>query len=404
MKPGTPGFVGARLREAREARWLTATSLADLLGVTRSAVSQYENDVQSPRPDVMKRICDCLNLPLHFFLRPLEELPKPISFYRSMSAATKAARIRAERRREWLRDIVLFLTEYVVLPTLKFPMFDLPNDPKLISDHNIESIAAEARKFWKLSNAPISNVVRLLENNGAIVARDYFELKTLDAFSLWDNLDNTPYVILGADKGSACRSRTDIGHEIGHLLLHHNIKSTTLNKKAEFDLIERQAFKFSGAFHLPAEKFSDDFYSVSLDALRALQYKWKVSLGLMIERVRDLELISEEQRQRLWININRRGWRIKEPLDDEIEVERPLLLKKSFDLLVSEGIQNKETILEKLPYSPSDIEALTEFSLSSLGDQEPSLTIKSPLKRSAGVDAIANGKILQFKQLRESDN
>jgi hypothetical protein len=124
----------------------------------------------------------------------------------------------------------------------------------------------------------------------------------------------------------------------------------------------------------------------------------------MIERSRDLELISEEQRQRLWININRRGWRLKEPLDEEIEVERPLLLRKSFDLLVSEGIQNKETILEKLPYSPSDIEALTEFSLSSLGDQEPGLTIKASLKRSEGIDAIAKGKILQFKQLRDSGN
>jgi Zn-dependent peptidase ImmA (M78 family) len=246
--------------------------------------------------------------------------------------------------------------------------------------------------------------VRLLENNGAIVVRDYFEVKTLDAFSLWDRLDNTPYVILGADKGSAARSRTDIGHEIGHLLLHRNIKPALLNKKAEFDLIERQAFKFSGAFHLPAEVFSNDFYAISVDSLRALQYKWKVSLGVMIERARDVELISEEQRQRLWINVNRRGWRVKEPLDDEIEVEHPLLLRKSFDLLVSEGIQSKDTILDQLPYSPSDIEALTECSLSSLEDHEPWLKTKTSRKHSSGPDAIIDGKILQFKHLRGSDN
>ena len=39
MKLGTPGFVGPRLREAREGRGLTAMSLAELLGITRSAIS-----------------------------------------------------------------------------------------------------------------------------------------------------------------------------------------------------------------------------------------------------------------------------------------------------------------------------------------------------------------------------
>src|SRR5262245_27483158 len=223
MKPGTPGFVGTRLREAREARGLTAISLADLLGVTRAAVSQYENDLQSPRPEVMKRICDCLNLPLRFFLRPVVERPTPTSFYRSMSAATKAARIRAEKRREWLREIVLYLREYIVLPTVHFPVFNFPSNPQLISDDDIESVATMARQFWNLSNGPIANVVRLLENNGSIIARDYFEVKTLDAFSRWDGMDNIPYVILSADKDSAARSRTDIGHELGHLLLHRNV-------------------------------------------------------------------------------------------------------------------------------------------------------------------------------------
>jgi transcriptional regulator with XRE-family HTH domain len=40
---GTPGFVGDRLREAREARGLSAVSLADLLGITRQAISLYES-------------------------------------------------------------------------------------------------------------------------------------------------------------------------------------------------------------------------------------------------------------------------------------------------------------------------------------------------------------------------
>lgn len=38
MRLGTPGFLGARLKEAREARSMTGSSLAEVLGVTRQAV------------------------------------------------------------------------------------------------------------------------------------------------------------------------------------------------------------------------------------------------------------------------------------------------------------------------------------------------------------------------------
>ena len=42
MRTGSPGFVGCRLREAREVRQLTAIGLAELVGSTSSAISSYE--------------------------------------------------------------------------------------------------------------------------------------------------------------------------------------------------------------------------------------------------------------------------------------------------------------------------------------------------------------------------
>jgi transcriptional regulator with XRE-family HTH domain len=86
MRPGTPGFVGGRLREGREARGLTATSLADLLGVSKQAVSRYESGELTPAPEVMRKIGGALNLSIHFFLRP-ESPPDPsVTFFRSMSS------------------------------------------------------------------------------------------------------------------------------------------------------------------------------------------------------------------------------------------------------------------------------------------------------------------------------
>ena len=53
MRVGTPGFVGARLAEARQARGLNGTELADLIGVSPQSVSQYEHEKQRPSPDML---------------------------------------------------------------------------------------------------------------------------------------------------------------------------------------------------------------------------------------------------------------------------------------------------------------------------------------------------------------
>src|SRR3990172_1641588 len=123
MKRGTPGFVGTRLREAREARGLTAISLAELVGVTRQAISQYENGDAAPGPDIMDRLCTVLNLPAQFFSRRIPGRERNAIIYRSMSAATKASRTRAERRLGWLQEIVSYLRTIVDFPGPNLPTF-----------------------------------------------------------------------------------------------------------------------------------------------------------------------------------------------------------------------------------------------------------------------------------------
>jgi Zn-dependent peptidase ImmA (M78 family)/transcriptional regulator with XRE-family HTH domain len=359
MRLGTPGFLGARLKEAREARSMTGSSLAEVLGVTRQAVSRYEAGELTPSPEVMHAICACLNLPHHFFFRPMRDYPDEPIFWRSMSAATKMARTRGERRIKWLREMVLYVREYVNFPPLHFPEFDCPRQPTLIADELIEEIASGAREFWKLRDAPIPNLVRLLEQHSTIIARDGLDAETLDALSLWGSVENLPYIILNADKQSAIRSRTDAAHELGHLLLHRNIKRSQLLKKEEHKLIEDQAFRFARAFLLPASSFANDVYALSLDALRSIQSKWKVSLGIMVKRAEDLDLINEEQTKKLWISLNRRGWKFREPFDEEIEIETPQLLSKVFNLVITEQVQSKDEIRWEIPYAPGDIEALS---------------------------------------------
>lgn len=199
----------------------------------------------------------------------------------------------------------------------------------------------------------------LLENNGASVAYDDLHADTLDAFSDVLPIPGAPpYITLGADKAIAVRSRFDAAHELGHNILHRNIEYSALNRMADYALMERQAHRFAAAFLLPADAFASDFYSSNLDTLLNLKSKWRCSVAMMVKRAGDLNFISPEQEKGLWISLSRRGWRIKEPLDDELKIERPQLIKQAFGMLLNEKIKTREEILSQIPLCSIDIEQL----------------------------------------------
>lgn len=362
MRAGTPGFEGSRLREARESRGLTAVSLAEVVGVTPQSISLYEHGRSSPSPEVMEKLAATLNMPAHFFTLPPRETESNAIFYRSMSSATKGARRRAERRFSWLQDLTRLVSEYVALPDSALPDLDLPEDPNLLSDTEIEAAADEARKQWGMWEGPIGNMVALLENHGALISRDTLGAESLDSLSEYSEEEGRAFIILGTDKGTAVRWRFDAAHELGHLLMHRYVDQRQLARPPEFKRIEEQAHRFAAAFLLPLGSFADDFFAASLDALRAIKPKWKVSIGMMIKRARHAELISEDAERRLWISYSRQKWRRAEPYDDSIAVEEPRLLRRALELILEKGIQTPADIVTRLGLPTHDVEKLAGFS------------------------------------------
>ncbi len=356
MRIGTPGFCGARLTEAREARGLSQASLAELAQLKAQSVSQYEQGKQSPSPEALETICEKLNLPERFFLRPLVEHSTERITYRSLSSATKTARIRAERRLGWLKDIVVYLRAYLEFPGINMPAFNLPDDPTKITMAQIEGIADECRSYWNLGYGPLKDVVLLLENAGVILVRTNFGVDSLDAFSQWDS--GVPFVFLNADKGSAVRSRFDAAHELGHLVLHRHLLDKQIKNLAIHSILENQAHRFAGALLLPERSFSQEVWAPTLDAFVSLKKHWRCAVAMMVSRCEHLGMLDEVQVKRAWINLSRRGWRTEEPLDNVLEPEEPKLLRRSFQLLIEEGIKTREEITMELRLNPFDVEDL----------------------------------------------
>jgi Zn-dependent peptidase ImmA (M78 family)/DNA-binding XRE family transcriptional regulator len=398
MKVGTAGFIGERLREAREARGLTAISLASIVGTSRAAISQYEQGVQSPRPEVMEKICKTLRMPDSFFVAAREKYDGAI-YWRSLASTQKLARQAAEVRLDWFQDIVNYSKEFVEYPDTRIPSIDLPGDPLKLTDDDIEKIAMQVRKYWELGEDPIPNAVAVLENNGVFISRDDLFVPEIDGLSRWSP-GESPCCLIASGKQSAVRSRMDIFHELGHLILHRYMDQRMILSPLIHKIIEKQAFVFAGAFAMPQESFAADVYSLSLDSFVGLKMRWKVAIGAMIMRCSQLGMTTEDKIEKLWIAKTARGWRTKEPLDDVIPIEQPELVSGAIKIMLQS--ERADRVVSALRLSASDVEDLAGLAPSTLEKRQDNLTVMVP----SGVETRIKqrgksaDKVLQFGDAR----
>ena len=227
-----------------------------------------------------------------------------------------------------------------------------------LSDGDIEGIAEETRTHWNMGNGPISNMTLLAENNGVVAVRMPMGTVRLDAFSTWDTA--RPYIVIGDDGQSAFRTRFNVCHELGHLVLHQHMTQAEHESKRYFKMIEAQADRFASAFLTPAATFSGDITRPTLDAFRNLKPKWRTSVKMMIHRAGDLGVINREEARRLYIAYNQRSWHRGEPFDEEA-IEEPRLVRRAFELLVDNDIIERPQVSAALPFNQEDIESLANL-------------------------------------------
>jgi Zn-dependent peptidase ImmA (M78 family)/transcriptional regulator with XRE-family HTH domain len=374
----TNKFNGNMLREARQARGLKASQLANELAITRQAVSSYENNKKQPSSEIVHKICDVLNIPQNFLFQSSQIENDDFSlspiFYRSFSSAPISSRDIAKTKAKWTRRIFHFLNKYVEFPEVNVPYSLSPPSPLELNNDLIEEIAEKVRDYWNIGLGPISNIVWLAENNGIVISKCFLNTKKLDGLSFWDA--ERPYILLAQDKLSPSRSRFDVAHEIGHLILHKNLDKSLI-KSAEKDfekLIENQANRFAAAFLFPKKMYIGEIGDrTMLEKFRLKKPRWKVSIGMMMYRAKDLGLISDTKYKSLCQQYSRKGWQKKEPLEERIEIEEPKLMSGSMRLLIEKNVISRSEILESLCLERSDIEDLSCLSENFLNPKITSL-------------------------------
>lgn len=340
-----------RIKEARKSVGLNQRELADLIGVTRQSVSQWEQGAKNPDGSTLFQIASALKQPVSYFTtdRPATFGESSVAFYRAFGAQTKKRNEQCDAWKDWLVQATAFLCNAVKIPDTVLPDWGPSASDGVYRTEEIEAAAKECRRAWGLGDGPIANVVALMETKGIIFTQTHFGAEDVNAFSYWNGA--RPFVFLSAQSGSCVRQRFDAAHELGHLMLHRGVSVDELEDAPTLRRIEAEANRFAGAFLLPEDTYPNEVFTTRLDGFVELKRRWKVSVQAQIYRCHDLDIFSDDQVLNLRKSISKNRWLKTEPLDSEMPLERPNILRKAVEIVTSSGVMSIDDILNNVRLS-----------------------------------------------------
>lgn len=324
-------FTPSRLTLARKRRGLTLVELGNRVGVTSQSLSNYERGRQQPSEGTLRILADVLDFPPAFFFAPeVDEIDAKSVNFRArskMAASTRDAALAESRLAIELSD---WIDERFKLPQVNLPTPGRKMNPELAVEY--------LREYWRLGeDTSIRNTIHMVEAHGVRVFSLAPEYSEVDAFSFWR--DGRPFIFLNTLK-SAPRSRFDVAHELGHLIMHCDDDTGFRTRAAE-----KEADEFASMLLMPkrslAARVPD---SPTTDQIIRLKRHWNVSALALTYRLHSLGLISDWQYRQSVIELGRLGFRTGEP--DAGARETSMLLKKVFGFLWEQGTTPRHVAVE----------------------------------------------------------
>lgn len=317
-------FNGAELRLARIFSGLALEEVAERVEKTRQYVHKLETGQAAPTEQLLGQLASVLQVEPAFFTNSRKLMIGEEQFhFRKLFTTRAMVKQVAMARGELIGRLVTYLDHELRLPELR-----IPEVANAHTSEDIERAAELCRREWELGLGPIANMNRLAEHVGAIVTSFQSVSKEIDALSV---AVKRPIIVRNEAKESVCRQRFDVGHELGHFVLHAG--QTTGDR-----VTENQANRFASALLIPRTMMAKLFprpRGSRLDwiGLREFKLDWKVSKAAILYRARQLELISDEQYKTGVITLRRTGEATGEREDNLITKEAPELLARSFTVL-----------------------------------------------------------------------
>lgn len=314
-------LTASRLVLARKRRRMTLSALAKKSGISVRSLTAFENGHKTPAPETLVTLAEALGLPVSFFAAPeIEEIATDAVSFRALSKMSALDRDSARGAGRIVVEINDWLESRFGLPEP-----DVPTLPHL----SPEEAADRVRALWGLGEAPIPNMVHLLESHGVRVFSLAADCASVDAFSFrWKR--TRPFIVLNLQK-SGERGRFDAAHELGHLVLHSE------HRIPHGQEAEQEAQQFASAFLMPkAGLLAQRLYAADARRILSAKLKWQVAAVALAYRLKDLGLLTEWNYRTAVKQLSQMGYRSGEP--GGITRESSQLLGKVFSTLRAQKI------------------------------------------------------------------
>jgi len=376
-------FNGKRLREARYYNSLSITQLADKLSISKQMVSKYENGRSSPSLENLFKIMKTLGFPKDFFYDDYDiPLKTGGTFYRSLLTSTQKQKAPSNvlmKAASIYRD---FLESYVEFPR---------EDNIDLSSYSPEDAAQKLRNYWNLGDMPIQNMINIMESHGLTIIFLPDKMEKIDAFGSYRIVKDNKYYIVAVRKNTSFfKEQFSLAHELAHKVLHASVWDPADLDNYEYRLMEKQANAFASAFLLPRNSFIENIKNVnSLEEVFEKKKQWFASGSAIIQRMKQLSLITENDYIKYQKQISYKRYRKSEPYDNDLNypVQCPTLLNQATKLIVNSGLMKSYEIPDiiqntyKVKYPSKLLEEITLLPHNYFDFIERSALIEMNLKR-----------------------
>ncbi|MFO7952723.1 MAG: XRE family transcriptional regulator [Bacillota bacterium] len=331
-------MIGEKIRLARRANGLSLRDLADLVGVSHTAIAKYEHGRDTPNSDLLLRIAKQLGVKIEYFFRnttvnlSIPEYRKKNTLKRKQENAIMA------KIEEWLERYLAVEELFPNQQVLNESVFPAHLKDTVQNPEESENIAEQLRDEWQLGLDPIENFSDLLEDRGIKVG-------LLDGSNGFDACtftmgDGTPVIALSLDLPGD-RQRFNLAHELGHFFV----------KAEDKKMKEKSAHRFAGAFLVPAQmarlELGKHRNSINLYELHLLKHKYGLSMQAWIYRAKDLGIISESSANGLFKLFRYKGWHKEEP-GDTLPSEEPKRMERLVMRALAEDLISESRAAELL--------------------------------------------------------